>query len=49
MRQGPREIQGSRACRALAALLESQVLREIWGLQEFQDFKVRRVFLASRG
>lgn len=47
MCQGPRETQGCRACRALAALLESQVLRVIWGLQEFQDFKVKGVLLAS--
>lgn len=32
----------------MAALLGSQVPRVIWGFQEFQDFKVKRVFLASR-
>lgn len=32
----------------MVALRESQVRRVIWDLRVFQDFKVRKVFLASR-
>lgn len=46
--QAPRETQDSKACRALAVLQGSQAQREIWDHQEFQDSKVRKVFLASR-
>lgn len=46
--QALRETQDSKACRALAALQGSQAQREIWDHQEFQDSKVRKVFLASR-
>lgn len=46
--QGPRETPDSRACRVLVALRESQAPREIWGCQEFQGSKVRKVFLVSR-
>lgn len=46
--QGLRETQDSKACRALAALQGSQVQREIWDFPEFQDSKVRKVFLVCR-
>lgn len=46
--QALRETQDSKACRALVALQGSQVQRETWDHQEFQDSKVRKVFLAYR-
>lgn len=46
--QALRETQDSKACRVLAALQGSQVQREIWDRPEFQDSKVRKVFLACR-
>jgi len=46
--QGPRESQDSKACLGLVARQGSQVLRVTWGLQECQDFKVRKASLACR-
>lgn len=46
--QALKETQDSKACRALAVLQGSQVQREIWDCLEFQDSKVRKVFLACR-
>lgn len=46
--QALRGTQDTKACRALAALQGSQVQREIWDCPEFQDSKVRKVFLVCR-